>query len=129
MKGDDVGDDTSAVVVRYLDRMVAHDWEAMAACLAEDVVRVGPFGDTYTPRDPYVAFLSALMPALPGYSMRIDRVQSIGPTVLVELTEIVEIDGAPLETPEALVFDLDREGRIAHIAIYIQRLGEVPAMP
>jgi hypothetical protein len=108
---------------------VAHDWEAMAECLAEDVVRVGPFGDTYTPRDPYVAFLSALMPALPGYSMRIDRVQSIGATVLVELTEIVEIEGAPLETPEALVFDLDGEGRIAHIAIYIQRLGEVPAMP
>jgi hypothetical protein len=129
MRGDDVADDTSAVVVRYLDRMVVHDWEAMAECLAEDVVRVGPFGDTYTPRDPYVAFLSALMPALPGYSMRIDRVQSIGATVLVELTEIVEIDGAPLETPEALVFDLDGEGRIAHIAIYIQRLGEVPAMP
>lgn len=124
-----MAEDTSAVVVRYLDRMVAHDWEAMAACLAEDVVRVGPFGDTYTPRDTYVAFLSDLMPALPGYSMRIDRVQGIGPTVLVELTEIVEIDGSPLETPEALVFDLDDEGLIAHIAIYIQRLGEVPAMP
>jgi ketosteroid isomerase-like protein len=129
VKGDDVADDTSAVVVRYLDRMVAHDWEAMAACLAEDVVRVGPFGDTYTPRAVYVAFLSDLMPALPGYSMRIDRVQSIGRTVLVELTEIVEIDGTPLETPEALVFDLDDGGRIAHIAIYIQRLGEVPALP
>ena len=124
-----MADDTSAVVVRYLDRMVAHDWEAMAACLAEDVVRVGPFGDTYTPRDTYVAFLSDLMPALPGYSMRIDRVQGIGRTVLVELTEIVEIDGSPLETPEALVFDLDDESLIAHIAIYIQRLGEVPAMP
>jgi ketosteroid isomerase-like protein len=124
-----VADDTSAVVVRYLDRMVAHDWEAMAACLAEDVVRVGPFGDTYAPRDVYVAFLSDLMPALPGYSMRVDRVQSVGRTVLVELTEIVEIDGSPLETPEALVFDLDDDGRIAHIAIYIQRLGEVPAMP
>ncbi len=129
MKRDDVADDTSAVVVRYLDRMVAHDWEAMAACLAEDVVRVGPFGDTYAPRDVYVAFLSDLMPALPGYSMRVDRVQSVGRTVLVELTEIVEIDGSPLETPEALVFDLDDDGRIAHIAIYIQRLGEVPAMP
>jgi hypothetical protein len=124
-----VADDTSTVVVRYLERMVAHDWEAMAACLAEDVVRVGPFGDTYTPRDPYVAYISGLMPALPGYSMRIDRVQGMGRTVLVELTEIVEIDGSPLETPEALVFDLDDEGLIAHIAIYIQRLGEVPAMP
>jgi ketosteroid isomerase-like protein len=122
-------EDTGTVVERYLDRLVAHDWEAMAACLAEDVVRVGPFGDTYTPRDTYVAFLTELMPALPGYSMRIDRVLSSGPTVLVELTEIVDIDGSPLETPEALVFDLDDDDRIVHITIYIQRLGDVPAMP
>ncbi len=121
--------DAGAVVRRYLERLVAHDWEAMAACLAEDVVRVGPFGDTYTPRDPYVAFLTELMPALPGYSMRIDRVLSMGRTVLVELTEIVDISGSPLETPEALVFDLDSEDRIAHITIYIQRLGDVPAVP
>jgi ketosteroid isomerase-like protein len=122
-------DDASAVVRRYLDRLVAHDWEAMAACLAEDVVRVGPFGDTYTPRDVYVAFLTDLMPALPGYSMQIDRVLEHGPTVLVELTEFVDISGSPLETPEALVFDLDAQNRISHIAIYIQRLGEVPALP
>ena len=49
--------------------------------------------------------------------------------MVVELTEIVDIGGSPLETPEVLVFDLDAEDRIAHIAIYIQRLGEVPAMP
>ncbi len=119
----------AAVVERYLDRLVAHDWGAMAACLADDVVRVGPFGDTYTPRDRYVAFLTDLMPALPGYSMRMDRVLSTGRTVLVELTEVVDIGGSPLETPEALVFDLDEDNRIAHISIYIQRLGEVPALP
>jgi ketosteroid isomerase-like protein len=121
--------DACAVVERYLDRLVAHDWEAMAACLADDVVRVGPFGDTYTPRDPYVAFLAGLMPALPGYSMRIDRVLSTGRTVLVELTEVIDMAGSPLETPEALVFDLDADNRIAHISIYIQRLGEVPVLP
>jgi len=121
--------DVGAVVRRYLERLVAHDWEAMAACLAEDVVRVGPFGDTYTPRDTYVAFLTELMPALPGYSMRIDRVLRSGRTVLVELTEIVDIGGSPLETPEALVFEVDPADRIAHITIYIQRLGEIPAMP
>jgi hypothetical protein len=124
-----MAEDSSSVVVRYRDSIVAHDWQSMAACLSEDVVRVGAFGDTYTPRDTYVAFLAELMPSLPGYSMRIDRVQSIGRMVLVELTEIVEIGGSPLETPEALVFDLDDEDRIAHIAIYIQRLGEVPALP
>jgi hypothetical protein len=121
--------DAGTVVRRYLERLVAHDWESMAACLADDVVRVGPFGDTYTPKDRYVAFLAELMPALPGYSMRIDRVLGMGRTVLVELTEIVDMGGSPLETPEALVFDLDPEDRIARITIYIQRLGEVPALP
>jgi ketosteroid isomerase-like protein len=120
---------SGAVVERYLERLVAHDWESMAACLAEDVVRVGPFGDTYTPRDPYVAFLAELMPALPGYSMRVGRVLVLGPTVVVELTEFVEVGGSVLETPEVLVFDLDAESRIAHIAIYIQRLGEIPVLP
>jgi hypothetical protein len=34
--------------------------------------------------------------------------------------------GAPVETPEALVFDLDDEGLIAHIAIYVQQPGRTP---
>jgi limonene-1,2-epoxide hydrolase len=121
--------DVQSIVKRYLDRMVAHDFDAMAACLADDVVRVGPFGDTYTPKDTYVAFLAGLMPTLPGYSMRIDRVVVAGRLALVELTEVVEIGGEPVETPEALVFDLDDDGLIAHIAIYIQQLGRVPPAP
>jgi hypothetical protein len=50
----------------------------------------------------------------------------MGPTVVVELTETVEMAGTAIDTPEALVFDLDDAGLIAHIAIYIQRLGEMP---
>jgi hypothetical protein len=112
----------TTVVERYLERMVAHDFDAMADCLAEDVVRVGPYGDTYTPRGPYVAMLSTLMPSLPGYSMDISRVLALEKVMVVELTETVEIDGAPLVTPEALVFELNDDGLIAHIAIYIQTL-------
>jgi hypothetical protein len=112
----------SSVVETYLERMVAHDFEAMAACLADDVVRVGPYGDTYTPRGPYVAMLSQLMPSLPGYVMEISRmaVLEADRLVLVELSETVEIDGTPLVTPEALVFELNADGLIAHISIYIQ---------
>jgi ketosteroid isomerase-like protein len=113
----------SSIAETYLEKMVAHDFDAMAACLAEDVVRVGPYGDTYTPRDTYVAMLTQLMPSLPGYSMEISRVMVVDDRrVVVELSETVEIDGAPLLTPEALVFDLNDEGLIAHIAIYIQTL-------
>ena len=101
--------------------MVSHDWDGVAGCLTPDVVRVGPFGDTYSPRDRYVQFLAELMPQLANYSMNVARVTYGDAVVVAELSETIDVDGAPLETPEALVFDLDDSGRIARIAIYIQR--------
>ncbi len=111
--------------------MVAHDWAGVADCLAPDVVRIGPFGDTYSPREGYVAFLADLMPQLSNYSMKVARVTyggTAGPggrpehrAAVAELSETLDVDGAPLETPEALVFDIDAAGQIARIAVYIQR--------
>ena len=90
----------------------------------EGFSRTGPYGDTYATKDEYVAFISELMPTLPGYEMRVDRVTPAadGGSVTVELSETVEVDGAPLLTPEALVFDLDPDGRIRRIQIFIQIL-------
>ncbi|HEX4539795.1 MAG TPA: nuclear transport factor 2 family protein [Acidimicrobiales bacterium] len=109
------------VVEQFLDRMVAHDWAGITDCLAPDVVRIGPFGDTYSPRERYVAFLADLMPQLPNYSMKVARVTYGDARAVAELSETMDVDGAPLETPEALVFDLDARGQIARIAVYIQR--------
>ena len=114
---------TEGLVEKYLQAVVAHDWETLSACVTEDVVRVGPFGDTYTPRDRYVAFLAELMPTLPGYSMDVDRVVYAGGSAFAQLSETVEIDSVPVITPETLVFDFDESsGLIARIGIYIQRL-------
>jgi ketosteroid isomerase-like protein len=114
----------SGVVENFLAAMVANDWEAMGACVADNVVRVGPFGDTYRGRADYVAFISELLPTLPGYRMDVERVVYAdgGRIATAELSETVDVDGAPLRTPESLVFDLDDGGRIGHLAIYIQRL-------
>ena len=111
----------AGVVERYLRAVVAQAWEDLAACLTEDVVRVGPFGDTYTPRRAYLEFLSALMPTLAGYDMKVHRVIYAESVAVAQLSETVEIDGAAVVTPEALVFDLDESGRIARVEIYIQR--------
>ena len=97
--------------------MVAHDWDAMAACVTDDLVRTGPFCDTYRGKTEYVAFISKLMPELGGYAMRVDRVVYADSVALAELTE--SVDGT--DTPESLVFDLADDGRIARISIYIQR--------
>jgi ketosteroid isomerase-like protein len=119
----------TGVVERYLDAIIAHDWDALAACLSDDgFTRVGPWGDEYPDKAEYVAFIADLMPKLPGYEMRVDRVTYSADrrTATVELTETVEVDGRPHATPEALVFDLDgdpEQGRISRIQIFIQTLG------
>lgn len=109
------------VVGRYLATMQAHDWDAMAACLAPDVVRVGPYGDSYSGRPDYVRFLAELLPSLPGYSMEVERIEyaAHGALAVAELSETVEVDGRPLRTPEALVFEIEG-GLVSRIRIYIQ---------
>src|SRR2546421_5570460 len=97
--------------------MVAHDWDAMAACVSDDVERVGPFCDVYRGKERYVAFISELLPSLGGYAMKVDRVVYADRVAVAELTE--SVDGT--DTPEALVFDLDGAGLISRISIYIQR--------
>ena len=122
----------TAVVERYLDAIIAHDWNALAACLSDDgFTRVGPWGDEYPDKAEYVAFIADLMPKLPGYEMRVDRVTYSDDRRLavVELTETVEVEGLPHPTPEALVFDLDgdsEQARIRRIQVFIQTLGVEP---
>ena len=103
--------------------MVAHDWDAMAACVTDDLVRTGPFCDTYNGKAEYVTFISELMPNLPDYALRIDRVVYADGVAVAELTESV----AGTDTPESLVFDLAADGRIARISIYIQRPEFLPS--
>jgi ketosteroid isomerase-like protein len=109
------------VVERYLDAITAHDWDGLRDCVAHDVVRIGPYGDRYEGREAYVAFIADTMPKLRGYRMRVDRVTYTSDTLaFAELSETVELDGEPVRTPEALVFELDADGRIAHIEVFIQ---------
>jgi ketosteroid isomerase-like protein len=109
------------VVERYLEAIAGHDWDTLRECVAEEVVRIGPYQDRYEGREAYIAFIADTMPKLRGYEMQVDRVTYAGDSVaFAELSETVEVDGKPVRTPEALVFDLDADGRIAHIEIFIQ---------
>ena len=122
----------AGVVERYLDAIIGHDWDALAACLSDEgFTRVGPWGDEYADKAEYVAFISDLMPQLPGYEMRVDRItySSDERLAVVELTETVDVKGRRHPTPEALVFDLDGDGAQAHvrrIQVFIQTLGVEP---
>jgi limonene-1,2-epoxide hydrolase len=114
------------VIERYLKAIVAHDWAQLADNVTPDIVRTGPFFDVYEGRDDYIAFISELMPTLPGYSMEIGRISYVddGRRAYAELTETIDVNGQPHRTPEVLVFDIDSGAggdKIARIDIFIKR--------
>ena len=63
------------IVERYLDAIATHDWGVVDDCIADDIVRVGPYGDRYAGRGDYMAFIADLMPKLP---VRTETVASVG---------------------------------------------------
>ena len=113
------------VVQRYLAGLAAHDWHSVAATLAPDVVRMGPYGDAYQGRDSYATFLEETVSALGGYQLDVDRVLAAGPAVTVELRETVDDGDARLETSEAVVFDT-ATGLISRVAVYLRTSRRLP---
>jgi hypothetical protein len=113
------------VVQRYLDALAAHDWRALAATLADDIHRIGPYRDVYDGRDAYAQFLEHAIAALAGYALSVERMLVAGRTVIVELNETVDDGDGRLRTDEAVVFDTGR-GRISRIAVYLQTSERLP---
>ncbi len=112
---------SSDVIERYLHSLVEHDWATFAECLADDAfTRVGPYGDTYSSKAAYVAFLAELMPTLAGYEMHVTRITYAEGMAFAELSETVEVDGTPLRTPECLAFELTAGGRIRRVEVFTQ---------
>jgi hypothetical protein len=111
------------VVEGYLEAVATQDWDRLRASVTDDVVREGPYGDVYSGVDAYVEFLATLMPTLRGYAMDVSRVTYVdgGRRAFAELSETVEMDGRSTVTPEALVFDLEGDGRISRVTIYTRR--------
>jgi ketosteroid isomerase-like protein len=107
------------VVERYLAGLAAHDWEAVAATLAPDIERMGPYRDAYRGRDTYARFLAGTIETLGGYQLDVDRVLVAGATVVVELRETVDDGDARLETSEAVVFDTAL-GLITRVSVFLQ---------
>jgi ketosteroid isomerase-like protein len=94
------------IIERYLDAIASHDWDVVDECIADDIVRVGPYRDRFSGRHDYMAFIADLMPKLQGYAMDLDRV--------------TYVSDARAYAPEVLVFELNSDGRIARVDVFIQ---------
>ncbi len=110
----------AAPVHRYLDALARQAWDELAATVAPDIERSGPYGDDFHGRDDYIAFLRSTLTMLSGYELHVERVIATGPTVVVELDETVDAEGGRLRTEEAIVFDVV-DDLITRVAVYLQK--------
>jgi len=118
-----------SAVERFLDRYNARDFDALSECFsATDFHRVGPYGDEIDSSAEYVAFLRDVVPTL-GASYRLVTTRVFageGGAAVAELVEEYEVDGELRRTPEVIVFDLDADGRITRMRLYVQRVHDLP---
>jgi|SRR4029453_2668329 hypothetical protein len=110
------------VLDEYFEALRTQDWDGLAACLAEDVRRVGPYRDVVRGKRAYVDFLSRVIPTLKNYELRVGRVRDLDAhAAVVELSEIADVDGVRTEFPEVILFELDEVGAIRGVDIYMKQ--------
>jgi limonene-1,2-epoxide hydrolase len=113
------------VIERYLASMAAHDWDGLAATIADEgLTRDGPFCDRVEGKQRYVAFLRNLIPTLKDYELKVRRVSQASKRVsFVELSETFEVDGVLTEYPECILFERNDDGLISHVSVFMKQPG------
>jgi hypothetical protein len=121
----------TAAVETYLACLAAHDWDGLAATIADEgLTRDGPFCDRVEGKQRYVDFLRGIVPALKGHELKVRRVSHVSDRVsFVELSEMFEVDGVLTECPECLLFERDGDGLICHVSVFMKRPGAEAAVP
>jgi hypothetical protein len=121
--GDDVTAFGTGVVERYLTCLAAHDWDGLAATIAETgLIREGPFCDVVEGKQHYVAYLRKVLTTLKGHRLEVQRVSHVNARLsFVELTEAFEIDGALAAWPECLMFEQNDDGLISHVSVFFKQ--------
>jgi SnoaL-like domain len=111
------------VVERYLECLAAHDWDGLADTIAEEgLTREGPFCDQINGKAHYLAYLHKVITNIGGHRLTVQRVSHVNPRLsFAELTETFEIDGAPAEWPECILFEQDDDGLISKVSVFFKQ--------
>lgn len=120
-----MGEIGEATVERYLTCLAAHDWDGLAATIADEgLTREGPFCDRIEGKQRYVAFLRKVIASLKGYRLKVQRVSHVSDRVCyVELSETLEVDGVLTEYPECILFERGADGLICNVSVFIKQPG------
>jgi hypothetical protein len=111
----------------YVAYYGAHEWDRLRTVFDHaDFVRTGPYLDLFTDVDAYVTFLEEVVPTMGAdYELQIERVvYTPGEKVaFAQLIEHLELNGAMVDIPETIVFDLNDDGLIRRMSLYLKQPG------
>jgi len=112
-------------VEHYLASMAAHDWDGLAATVADEgLTRDGPFCDRVTGKQRYVEFLRGVITSLDGYRLQVQRVSHVSNRVsFVELSETFGVNGVATTYPECILFERNDDGLISHVSVFMKQPG------
>ena len=111
------------MVERYLACLAAHDWDGLAATIADEgLTREGPFCDLIEGKAHYVAYLRKVTTNIKGHRLEVERVSHVDSRLsYAELTETFEIDGTPAQWPECILFEQNDDGLISRVSVFFKQ--------
>jgi len=111
----------------YISYYSAHQWQQLRTVFdPSDFRRTGPYLDVFTDVDKYVDFLEEVVPTMGAdYELQIERiVYAPGEKVAFgQLIEHLELDGVMTDIPETIIFDLNDDGLIRRMSLYLKQPG------
>lgn len=110
------------IVTEFMDALKAHDWAALAECLAEDLVRIGPSADVHHGKEAYVRYLMEVVPRMQDHRVELDAIHLISERLaVVEMTERIVREGRRSVVHDAMFVGIDDDGLINQLNVYVQR--------
>jgi hypothetical protein len=111
----------------YIEYYGSHQWDQLKTIFdTGDFKRIGPYLDVFTDVTQYVDFLEEVVPTMGAdYELQVERiVYAPGEKVaFAQLIEHLELDGEMTDIPETIVFDLNDEGLIRRMSLYLKQPG------
>jgi hypothetical protein len=112
--------DPDGVVERFFARLTARDWAGLGVLLAEDVERIGPFGDRAVGRDRYVDLLRGLVPSDYGNDVHRITYAPDGHSAFARVTEHLVYPHGTFHLEEAYAFEIGARGSIDRLEVFWQ---------
>ena len=117
-------------VEEYLSALSDRSWDRLATALADEgLVRNGPFVDVIEGKQAYVEFLRRVCSPFDAYRIDVHRLSRSGDRIVfAEIDEVIDWNGAVNSYPEVLLFELDEQGLIRYVSVFMKRPGAEPSI-